>query len=65
MTVFDVLLAFIGAAQVISLAYLEKGRRDAKKACGTASCIKALQKALGVNHIMIVPPDGLIKKSDN
>lgn len=41
-----VVLGVLGAFQAITIAYLEHGRRQAKKQCGTTACVKAIKEAI-------------------
>lgn len=45
-----VVLAVVGALQAITIAYLEYGRRQAKRACGTVACVKAIKSALSIDE---------------
>lgn len=42
----DVFIALIGSLQIVVLAYLEHNRRQVRKQCGNASCVKAIREAL-------------------
>ena len=47
----DILVAAIGAMQIITVAYLEHSRRVSKKMCGNPQCVAAIKKALNVHNV--------------